>query len=147
MGLHYQYHRMTHHIGKLNFRQGNLEKAHFPMSLSESIESNPLIFDINFDGIKEIIIGCNDNKVYAIEPDGSNLTGWPVEGIDDFSAGAAVGDLEHDGDYEVVANTKNARFTPGTPTELSLPVVRYSPTALCMPYPSLAIWITTATWK
>jgi len=84
-----------------------LEKAHFPMSLSESIESNPLIFDINFDGIKEIIIGCNDNKVYAIEPDGSNLTGWPVEGIDDFSAGAAVGDLEHDGDYEVVANTKN----------------------------------------
>jgi hypothetical protein len=84
-----------------------LEKRNFPVSLPDAVESNPVVFDINQDGINEIIVGCNDNKLYAITPSGSNAAGWPVEASEDINSGAAIGDIDHDGDFEIVASTRD----------------------------------------
>jgi len=84
-----------------------LEKAGFPLSIPDAIESSPLIFDINGDGVNELIFGANDQKLYVIEPNGGNLSGWPVEVADDISGGAAVGDIDGDGAFEIVAAARN----------------------------------------
>lgn len=84
-----------------------LEMAGFPISLEGAIESHPLIFDFDSDGQNEIIVGTNDNRVYAVESDGLFSPGWPVTGSGDFNTAACVGDLDGDGDFEVVACAKD----------------------------------------
>lgn len=84
-----------------------LEKAGFPRSIPDAIESNPLIFDINGDGIMELIFGANDQKLYVLEPDGGNLQGWPATVADDIVGGAAVGDIDNDAAFEIVATVRN----------------------------------------
>lgn len=87
-----------------------LEMAGFPVSLDGAIESHPLIFDFDADGQNEIIVGCNNNKLYAIEADGSFSPGWPVMGSGDFNTAACVGDIYGDGDFEVVACSKDGQI-------------------------------------
>ena len=52
------------------------------LSVALAFLDQPTIYDINNDGIEEIIVaygeGVGGEKVYAIEPDGSNLAGFPV---------------------------------------------------------------------
>ena len=85
----------------------SLSMPNFPISLPDAIESHPLICDFDANGSFQILVGCNDNKLYSIELDGSITPGWPVTGADDFITGAAVGDLDGDGDFEIVASTSN----------------------------------------
>ncbi len=86
-----------------------LEMAGFPLSLVGAIESSPLIFDFDSDGQNEIIVGTNENRVYAIESDGLFSSGWPVTGSSDFNTAACVGDLDGNGDFEVVACAKDGQ--------------------------------------
>jgi len=88
----------------------SLSQANFPISLPDGIESHPLICDFDSDGQMEILIGCNDSKVYAIEMDGSISPGWPYELDADFTTGPAVGDLDNDGDFEVVITTESGKL-------------------------------------
>ncbi len=68
--------------------------------------NQPTIYDLNNDGIKEIIIaygeGEGNEKVYAFEPDGSSLEGFPVtlpgEGI---QRGPVVIDSDDNGYGEI----------------------------------------------
>ena len=104
----------------------SLSMPDFPISLPDAIESHPLICDFDRNGTYQILIGCNDHKLYSIELNGSSTPGWPVTGSDDFTTGAAVGDLDGDGDFEIVASTGNGdimamdhqgNILPGFPIE------------------------------
>ena len=97
--------------------------AGFPVNTDDSGESSPILFDLDGDGDDEIVIATGGGRVHAYQEDGTELTGWPVEppvtphwhegqaaeaaGIsplrDAFIATVAVGDLEGDGEPEVVA--------------------------------------------
>ena len=44
-------------------------------------ESSPVLADLNGDNRNELIVAGSDGFVHAIEPDGSELPGWPVRGI------------------------------------------------------------------
>jgi len=88
----------------------SLSQADFPISLPDGIESHPLMCDFDSDGQMEILIGCNDSKVYGIEMDGSISPGWPYELDADFTTGPAVGDLDNDGDFEVVITTETGKL-------------------------------------
>lgn len=106
----------------------------FPIKLGYSMESSPVLFDLDGDGKQEIIFATSEGKVHAFRSTGVELTGWPVQtnrlpGLDpnnpdnhlsgtayetggvstDTRQGtvgtAAVGDLEGDGIPEVVAAT------------------------------------------
>jgi hypothetical protein len=63
----------------------------------------PALADVNEDGLEEIFIGLGDQALYAFHPDGTTLTGWPVQGAPGrklFSP--AIADLDADGDLEVI---------------------------------------------
>jgi hypothetical protein len=44
-------------------------------------ESSPVLADLNGDNRNELIVAGSDGFVHAIAPDGSELRGWPVRGL------------------------------------------------------------------
>ncbi len=98
----------------------------WPVQLPGSAESSPRMADLDGDGIFEIIVGTSDGRVTAFNGAGDVLPGWPVQTdvVADFASGGegamsgevpplhdaiiaavAVGDLDGDGENEVVATT------------------------------------------
>lgn len=70
----------------------------------------PVVDDINNDGIKEILYykGGNPVKIFAYEPDGTFLKGWPVDVNEDLPGGnlnvPTIADLDGDNFKEVIVN-------------------------------------------
>jgi len=63
----------------------------------------PALGDIDNDGRQDVIAGSRDHYVYAWNGDGSLVSGnWPVDIGDIAMAASQVGDLDGDGDLEVV---------------------------------------------
>ena len=96
-------------------------KPGFPFKLEGSGEASPIMVDLNNDGVMEVIVADGSGRVYAIQGDGQMLEGFPVqtdlrEGAqnspafqeiptlhDVIIATPAAGDLDGDGDIEIVA--------------------------------------------
>jgi len=87
----------------------------FPVQLGERVTSSPLLLDLDSppDGVVDrIIVGTNpsdgsDGKVYAIMPDGSIPDGWPVDVVGAIFATPAAGDLDRNGEVDIVAGTSS----------------------------------------
>jgi hypothetical protein len=56
-----------------------IELEGFPARLNDNSDHNPLIFDIDNDGIKEIVTITNKGFIHAIESDGLEEEPFPVE--------------------------------------------------------------------
>lgn len=68
----------------------------------------PALVDLDLDGEKEIIFTTqygNSGSLYAIRNDGADVVGFPVNINEKMIAGPAVGDLEGDGNPEIVIVT------------------------------------------
>ncbi|MDL1988603.1 MAG: S8 family serine peptidase [Deltaproteobacteria bacterium] len=66
----------------------------------------PCLGDLDNDGIPEIILLGGNNTIYAWHGDGSYVSGWPrTFGFynDALVSGAVVGDVDDDGEKEIVA--------------------------------------------
>lgn len=50
----------------------------YPVDLTSSVESSPHAVDLNGDGRRELIVIASGGIVHALEPDGSELMGFPV---------------------------------------------------------------------
>jgi subtilisin family serine protease len=90
------------------------ERAHWPKpkkvdaTSPEYFVGNPICLDVNGDGRNEIIQASVDSsglwgrgKINIWNEDGNSLPGWPVT-LDFFPTSIAVGDIDGDGNYEVV---------------------------------------------
>lgn len=96
----------------------------FPYALGSSGESSPILADLDGDNIFEIVIANSGGRVLAMKGDGSMLPGWPTsadlipdphpgqagfasgalpENRENFISTVAVGDIDGDGEPEVVA--------------------------------------------
>lgn len=106
----------------------------FPRKMKYSLESTPVLYDINEDGKLDVVFASTNGEVHALNGAGQSLAGWPVktnrlppldpsnpynhlEGSA-YASGAvssdwrqgtvgtvAVGDLEGDGVADIVAGT------------------------------------------
>lgn len=81
--------------------------AGFPKTMGGDVWSTPTLADIDDDDIFDIIIGCDDGKVYSFNGDGTGITGWPVATGGAVRAKAAVGDIDGDMDVEIIAASKD----------------------------------------
>ncbi|MCP4166941.1 MAG: DUF11 domain-containing protein [Chloroflexi bacterium] len=74
-----------------------------------TVRSSPLVVDIDGNGDLEILVGGDDDRMWAWHHDGSWVDGWPRQtGADVFSSPAA-GDIDGDGDLEVIVGSDDAR--------------------------------------
>jgi hypothetical protein len=112
----------------------------FPSCVSQVIWSSPAVGDINGDGKPEIVFGtgqytsdfANPNfsqyvmthKLFAITRDGVPAPGWPVslEADEEVGSSPAIGDVDGDGNLEVVATT--FRTTPANSVRSQLYVFK-----------------------
>ncbi len=92
----------------------------FPMRLGTGGEAPPRYADLNGDGVQELLVPGQDGKLRALEPDGSELAGWPfvtpiqasaarhqsalkdLPPVRDSLRGTAIADLDGDGTQELV---------------------------------------------
>jgi hypothetical protein len=85
----------------------------------------PVLFDLDGDGKKEIIVGSGDQRLYAWHSDGSKVRGWPV-----YAKGSSVGgkiiyspcvaDINSDGKPELIVATNEAVPRNGKKSSLDL---------------------------
>jgi len=79
----------------------------WPQETTGRVDSSPVIADLDDDGMPEIIVGSgatgdNKFKVYVFHSDGSIMDGWPVPISGEIYGSPAVGDLDKDGDFEII---------------------------------------------
>ena len=91
------------------FQGGNAEAQFvpdvWPQDTGAPVNSSPALGDIDNDGILEIVIGSDNNKVYAWKPDGTLMPGWPVTTGDSVRSSPALADLNGDGYLDIVVGS------------------------------------------
>jgi len=79
----------------------------WPRETIGRIVSSPVIADLDEDGKQEIIVGSGiyddpGYKIYVFHSDGSYMDGWPISVTSPVWGSPSVGDLDNDGDLEIV---------------------------------------------
>lgn len=83
----------------------------WPVSIpgAQIVDGSPIIEDLDGDGEIEILIGAHrHNMLYGWNLDGSVLNGFPKE--IEYSKNLAVGDLDADGDMELLSTTDSGLY-------------------------------------
>ena len=87
----------------------------WPQETKGKIYSSPVIADLDDDGSMEVIVGSGafDGKhcnIYVFHSDGTVMKGWPIEVNGDVYGSPAIGDVDNDGDLEVVLGDQDHRI-------------------------------------
>ena len=77
----------------------------WPYFMSDSITTEPLIFDFDANDMQEIIIGSLDGRITIINYNGTDYSNFPYISNDTIIHTPSVGDLDLDDDYEVIFTT------------------------------------------
>ncbi|NQV37997.1 MAG: S8 family serine peptidase [Candidatus Marinimicrobia bacterium] len=84
----------------------SLNQAGFPFA-TNSVKSSPIVRDVNGDGNKEIFFGADDFKLYGLNTDGTEISGFPIITGNQVRSSPAIGDVQGDGDLELVFGSKD----------------------------------------
>lgn len=77
-------------------------------NLGGAVESSPTFADVNSDGLFEVIIGSNDNRLYCINSSGEEVWSAPVAGT--ITSKPAIADLDNDGTPEIIVGSWNMKL-------------------------------------
>lgn len=90
----------------LDVEYGLIEyQSGWPYNDTDKILGSPSIFDINSDGIKEIIFSDYTGKVFIINPTGQLLHSFQTN--DQIWSTPAIADLNNDGIFEIIITSKD----------------------------------------
>ena len=102
--------------------QVSMEQHGFPYTLTQldengqeysavtTVQSSPLLVDIDSNNIPEIFFGDNSGYFHGIDKNGNSLSGFPIELEGDSSEiwGSPISaDIDNDGEIEFVITSKN----------------------------------------
>jgi hypothetical protein len=73
-----------------------------------TLRSTPTAADLDGNGDLELLIGGDDDHLWAWHHDGSLVAGWPQAAKADLFSSPSVGDLDGDGDLEVAVGSDDA---------------------------------------
>jgi hypothetical protein len=83
----------------------------WPRAGGANFRSSPAIANLDSDPTTlEVVIGCDDGKVYAWGPEGAAVPGWPVTLPDSVKSSPAVADIAGDYHSEVVVGCKDGKL-------------------------------------
>ncbi len=74
-----------------------------------TVRSSAIAADLDGNGDLEILIGGDDDKLWAWHHDGQRVTGWPQAAQADLFSSPNVGDIDGDGEPDVVIGSDEAR--------------------------------------
>jgi hypothetical protein len=79
----------------------------WPQKTLNKIVSKPVVADLDADGTKEIIVGSGEDGyknflVYVFHHNGSYISGWPKKVSSGMYGSPAIGDIDDDGDLEII---------------------------------------------
>jgi hypothetical protein len=74
----------------------------WPVTVDGSVTSDPAVWDLDFDGVPEVILGTGGGMLHAFHPDGSEASGWPKSYGGSISFGPAIGNVTGTPAFELV---------------------------------------------
>ena len=110
-GFHLVVHALNHDAQELNG---------WPISLRFAGNTPPILMDLDSDGRLELAIAtshkdadADSGAVVLVSSDGVVVPGWPFVAAEDFESPVSVGDLDLDGDLELLVATNVGTSGPG----------------------------------
>jgi serine protease len=85
----------------------SLVQAGWPLNLNGASQSSACIHDLGESQDKEVIFGDQAGRIHALKSDGTELSGFPYTAAAGIIGSPAMGDINADGDLEIVANVNN----------------------------------------
>ena len=92
--------------------------ADWSIQLNAPMTSSLKLADVTGDGYQEVVATTygpqpnpyNGGRVFVVDKDGEILPGWPLETNSPFSSGAAIGDVDDDGDMEIAVGSWSSMY-------------------------------------
>ncbi len=100
---------------------------------------SPAVADIDADGKDEVIVAAQDKKLYVLNEIAADLPGWPRTLVNYPGGGVVVGDIDANGDLEIVVTTRSTGETYALNHDNTVMWLRWLQTNLFFnPSPALA---------
>ena len=80
----------------------------FPKYIGEKVLRGPSIYDVNRNGLDDIVIATESDRVYLIYDNGDIADGFPFVGTDKFKSSPSIFDV--DGQILILAGSKDGQF-------------------------------------
>jgi hypothetical protein len=77
----------------------------WPVDIGANVQSNPVLGDIDRDGIEEIVVAGDDGRVHVLTGRGKELYGWPKQAGNCIDGSPALGDVNNDGWLEIAVGS------------------------------------------